>query len=61
MQHLRIVLILILYISFYGDSFAQTKVYSQQETKLNDKASRYLKNANFEKSLIFKVALFHDK
>jgi hypothetical protein len=37
---------------------AQTKVYSQQEiTKLNDKA-RYLKNANFEKSLnISKVAL----
>lgn len=58
MQHLRIVLILSLYL-FGGDSFAQTKVYSQQEiTKLNDKASRYLKNANFEKSLnISKVAL----
>lgn len=60
MQHLRIVLILIFGVYlFVGDSFAQTKVYSQQEiTKLNDKASRYLKNANFEKSLnISKVAL----
>lgn len=58
MQHLRIVLILSLYL-FGGDSFAQTKIYSQQEiTKLNDKASRYLKNANFEKSLnISKMAL----
>ncbi|MFV8355641.1 response regulator [Flavobacterium sp. XS1P32] len=60
MQHLRIVLILIFGVYLFGgDSFAQTKVYSQQEiTKLNDKASRYLKNANFEKSLnISKVAL----
>ena len=60
MQHLRIVLILIFGIYLFGGhSFAQTKVYSQQEiTKLNDKASRYLKNANFEKSLnISKVAL----
>jgi hypothetical protein len=41
MQHLRIVLILIL-LYLCGDSFAQTKVYSQQEiTKLNDKASRF--------------------
>ncbi|MFV8353742.1 response regulator [Flavobacterium sp. XS2P14] len=60
MQHLRIVLILIFGVYLFGgDSFAQTKVYSKQEiTKLNDKASRYLKNANFEKSLnISKVAL----
>ena len=60
MQCLRIVLILTFGLyHFGGDSFAQTKIYSQQEiTKFNDKASHYLKNADFEKSLnISKLAL----
>ena len=60
MQYLRVILILIFCSYHFGvDSFAQTKIYSQQEiTKLNDKASRYLKNADFEKSLnVSKLAL----
>ena len=60
MIYLRAVLFLIFGLhQFDGDSFAQTRTYSQKEiTKLTDSASRYLKEANFEKSLdISKLAL----
>jgi signal transduction histidine kinase/CheY-like chemotaxis protein len=60
MYHLRIVLLLLFVLNcFGGNLIAQTRTYSKQEiTKLTDEASRYLKEANFEKSLdISKLAL----
>ncbi|WP_338648416.1 response regulator [Flavobacterium sp. KS-LB2] len=60
MYHLRIVLLLLFGLNYFGNaSIAQTKTYSKKEiTKLTDEASRYLKEANFEKSLdISKLAL----
>lgn len=60
MHHSRIVLLLLFVLNYFGDnSIAQTRIYSKKEiTKLNDQASQYLKDANFEKSLdISKSAL----
>ncbi len=60
MYHLRIVLLLLFGLNYLGNnSIAQTRTYSKKEiTKLTDEASRYLKEANFEKSLdISKLAL----
>ena len=53
MYHLRIVLLLLFGLNYFGNaSIAQTKTYSKKEiTKLTDEASKYLKEANFEKSL----------
>ncbi|MDI5897028.1 response regulator [Flavobacterium yafengii] len=60
MYHLRIVLLLLFGLNYFGDnSIAQTRTYSKKEiTRLTDEASKYLKEANFEKSLdISKLAL----
>mgnify|MGYP003582334898 CR=1 FL=1 len=60
MYHLRIVLLLLFGLSYLGNnSIAQTRTYSKKEiTRLTEEASRYLKEANFEKSLdISKLAL----
>lgn len=60
MYHLRIVLLLLFGLNYFGNtSIAQTKTYSKKEiTKLTEEASKYLKEANFEKSLdISKLAL----
>ncbi|MGZ9736092.1 response regulator [Flavobacterium sp. GNP002] len=60
MYHLRIVLLLLFGLNYLGNnSIAQTRTYSKKEiTRLTDEASRYLKEANFEKSLdISKLAL----
>lgn len=60
MYHLRIVLLLLFGLNYFdNNSIAQTRTYSKKEiTKLTDEASRYLKEANFEKSLdISKLAL----
>ena len=60
MYQIRIVLFALFIINFFNDSVvAQTKTFSNNEiTKLTNQASRYLKEANFEKSLeISKIAL----
>lgn len=60
MYQIRIVLFALFIINFFNNSVvAQTKTFSNNEiTKLTNQASRYLKEANFEKSLeISKIAL----
>ncbi|TDE02738.1 tetratricopeptide repeat-containing hybrid sensor histidine kinase/response regulator [Flavobacterium sandaracinum] len=60
MYQIRIVLFSLLIINYFNYSLvAQTKTFSKNEiTKLTNQASRYLKEANFEKSLeISKIAL----
>lgn len=59
MYQIRVFFWLFLTLNSSNNLFAQTKHYTKQElTKLTDKASQYLNDANFEKSLeICKVAL----
>ncbi|MFV8269587.1 response regulator [Flavobacterium sp. GT2N3] len=60
MYHLRIVLLLLIGLNYFGDnSIAQTRTYSKKEiTTLTDEATHFLKEANFEKSLdLAKMAL----
>ena len=59
MYQIRSVVLLLFLLNSFYNSIAQPKIYSKKEiAKLTDKATEYLKSANFEKSLVIsKVAI----
>lgn len=59
MYQIRVVFWVLITLNSFNDLFAQTKIYTKKElTELTGQASKYLNDANFEKSLeISKVAL----